>query len=251
MKEYRWVYFRLNRAFLEIFKPFFLYCELRTIFICVRHIKGGNSSRTGEVLFASLLSDETRDILRDRGDITSTIRDIEKAFLDLSKTFAGVGEVFDREGLAGFERELTARYLMAVAAQELHPLMKEFFVRIIDSRNILSLFKFLRLHPKSVPIFIPLGGIGEAVFAEIIKENDIPRLYRLAGLKGESPGQATLEGTLYRKMTAFLRKAGRDPLGVGPILDYLWRCSIEVMNLRVLSYGGDIEREKLKTELVH
>ena len=35
-----------------------------------------------------------------------------------------------------------------------------------------------------------------------------------------------------------------------PILDYLWRCSIEAMNLSVLYHGRDLEREAVTAELV-
>lgn len=251
MKEYRWIYLRLNRALLGVLSPFFLYCELRTIYICLRHIKDGATSRTGQVLFDSLLSDEMKDIFGKGSDVSSTVREIEKVFLGLSKTFEGVGEVFDHEGLRGFERELTVRYLVMAAGDRLHPLMKDFFVRIIDARNIISLYKFIRLRPGSVPAFIPLGSISDTVFTEIIEQNDDMRLYRLAGLRDEGPSHLTIEGTLYRNMTIFLKKAGRDPLGVAQVLDYLWRCSIEAMNLRVLSYGADIPKEKVSMELVN
>lgn len=251
MKEYRWVYLRLNRALLGIFTPFFLYSELRTIFICLRHIKGGTASRTGEVLFASLLSAEMKGILKKGTDVSSAVEDIEKAFLDLSDTFRGIAGVFDREGLSGFERELTVRYLKMAAGGRVHPLVKNFFVHIIDARNILSLYKFIRLHPASAPAFIPSGSISESAFTEIIAEDDSMRLYKLAGMKGDAPAHSTVEASVYKNVTLFLRNAGRDPLGVGTVLDYLWRCSVEAMNLRVLSYGGDIPKETLKMELVY
>jgi vacuolar-type H+-ATPase subunit C/Vma6 len=51
-------------------------------------------------------------------------------------------------------------------------------------------------------------------------------------------------------MTRRLQRSGRDPFGVAPILDYLWRCSIEAMNLNVLYHGRDIERDAVAAELV-
>ncbi len=251
IREYRWVYLRLNKALLAVFRPFFLYSELRTIFICLRHIKGGTASRSGEVLFPSLLSEEMKDILKKSSDVASAVRDIEKAFLELSDTFRGIAGVFDREGLGGFERELTVRYLVMAAGARLHPLIKKFFVHIIDARNILSLYKFIRLQPHGAPPFIPLGSVGESAFKEIIEENDSIRFYKLAGMKSDAPVHATVEASVYKNITLFLRKAGKDPLGVGTVLDYLWRCSVEAMNLRVLSYGEDIPKETLKMELVY
>jgi vacuolar-type H+-ATPase subunit C/Vma6 len=249
MKEYRWIYFRMDRALGQIFSPFFLYCELRTIFICLRHIKGGTASRIGEVLSPSLLSDGVKKILRESEDVTTAVKDIERTFLEVSKAFAGIAGICDREGLGGFERELVARYLVTAVRNGLHPLLKEFFVRIIDSRNIISCYKFLRLQPAGAPDFIPHGSIDKSAFAEIIKTKDITAVHRLAGIKDRA-ADSDVVGAVYGKMTAFLRRAGRDPLGAGPVLDYLWRCEREVVNMRLLSYGRDIDRETLRKELV-
>jgi len=251
MKEYRWVYLRMNSELREIFKPFFLHLELRTIFICLRNIKGGKTGDTRDVLSASLLSEDIKKVLTGHGDILSAVRGIEKRFLTLSDAFAGIADVCEREGLKGFERELTVRYLVTTVRSGPDPLVKNFFVRIIDSRNIISLYKYIRLGPKTVPAFIPCGSVGENMFLRIIERKDIAEVGRLAGTKNAGPGQLNVEIALYRKMTAFLRKAGRDPLGIGPVLDYLWRISLEAMNLSILYYGRDLERETVKGELVH
>lgn len=251
LKEYRWVYLRMNRDFLEIFRPFFLYCELRTIFICLRHIKGGNAKMAAGIFSSSLLSGEMKKVLSDSGDVATAARQIEKAFLDLSNTFSGVAEISERDGLERFERELTVRYLVMTVRNSLHPLIKKFFVRVIDARNIMALYKYLRLAPKTAPSFILYGSISESEFAGVIERKDILKIHRLAGIKDEGPGRSNIEKVLYRNITIFLRKAGRDPLGIGPVLDYLWRSSIEVMNLSVLYYAREMDRDTVKTELVH
>jgi vacuolar-type H+-ATPase subunit C/Vma6 len=251
MKEYRWVYLRMNSELREIFRPFFLYLELRTIFICLRNIKGGKTEETLNVLPASLLSEDIKKILAEREDILSAVRGIEKGFLTLSDAFAGIADVCDREGLKGFERELMVRYLVTTVRSGVDPLMKDFFVRIIDSRNIISLYKFLMLEPKTPPTFIPHGRVSESEFTGVIARKDIVGIRRLVGTKDEVPGLSNVESALYRKITAFLRKAGRDPLGIGPILDYLWRISLETMNLSILYYGKDLGRETVKGELVY
>ncbi len=251
MKEYRWVYLRMNRELRQIFRPFFLYLELRTIFICLRYIKDGRTDDARNVLEASLLSEDIKKVLTGRTDILSAAEVIEKGFLGLSDAFAGIANVCGREGLKGFERELTVRYLVYIVRSGTDPLLKNFFVRIIDSRNIISLHKYLRLGPKSAPSFIPRGSIAESVFLGIIERKDASLVGRLAGTDREGTGRLNVEIALYRQMTAFLRKAGRDPLGIGPVLDYLWRISLEAMNLSTLHYGRDLERETVKEELVY
>jgi hypothetical protein len=251
MKEYRWVYLRMNSGLREIFIPFFLYLELRTIFICLRNIKGGKAAEARNVLSASLLSEDIKKVLTKRADILSAVRGMEEGFLTLSDAFAGIADLCGREGLQGFERELTVRYLVATVRSGLDPLVKNFFVHIIDSRNIISLYKYLKLGPKTAPSFIPYGSLGETVFLKAIERKDFALVGRLAGTKEAGPGRMNVETALYRKITAFLRKAGRDTVGIGPVLDYLWRISLEAMNLSILYYGKDLEREAVTGELVH
>ena len=50
-------------------------------------------------------------------------------------------------------------------------------------------------------------------------------------------------------VTRLLRKAGRGPSGVGLILDYLWRCSLEATNLSILLYGSELDRETITPEI--
>lgn len=250
-REYRWVYIRMNSELREIFRPFFIYSELRTIFICLRNIHGGKVEKTGDTLLTSLLSEDIRSVLREGRDVPATVKVIEKRFLAISDSFAGVAAVCDREGIKGFERELTVRYLATIVRRRLHPLIKNFFVRIIDSRNIISLYKYLRLGPKTAPSFIPYGSISETVFLRTIERKDIAEVGRLAGIKKPGSGPLNVENALYRRMTVFLKRAGRDPSDIGPVLDYLWRSSLEVMDLSVLYYGRDMEREMVMMELVY
>ncbi len=71
-----------------------------------------------------------------------------------------------------------------------------------------------------------------------------------SGIKIETPDPTKVETSLYKGMTRFLKKEGREPFGAGPVLDYLWKCSLEAMNLSVLFYGKDLEREAVMAELV-
>ena len=249
MREYRRVYFLMNKKLRNIFRPFFLYSELRTILIRLRHIEGRKGEKNGNILLCSLLSEEFKKVLRESGDVTTAVREIERCFLSLSEGFAGIAGMYAGEGLRGFEKEFTDRYLLGTVKGKLHPLIKEFFVRIIDARNIISLDKYIRLNSKTAPSFISCGSMNGPAFAGIIAQKDLFALHRLAGIRDEGTGMT--EQALYRNITVFLRKAGRDPLSIGPILDYLWRISIEVVNLSILYYGRDIDRETIRRELVH
>ena len=89
---------------------------------------------------------------------------------------------------------------------------------------------------------------------EAIRKDDLTAVASLirecTGIKAEQPNPTILETSLYKWITRYLRQTAKDPFGVGPILDYLWRCSVEAMNLGVLFYGQDLERDAVTAELV-
>ena len=129
--------------------------------------------------------------------------------------------------------------------------MKDFFVSVIDSRNILSLYKYIRLNGKSVPPFITGGRISENMFMKIAAKKDLLEVgsmaHKLTKIASET---APIETSLNRMVTRLLRKAGREPLGVGLILDYLWRTSLEATNLSILLYGSETDRRIITEEMV-
>ncbi len=254
VQEYRWIYVQMNGKLRRIFYSFFLYSELRTIFICLRHMKEKSEGRTGELLAYSLLSEEIKTVFATREDVVDAVKDIERMFRAVSSEFGGLTELLDAEGLRGVEQHLTNVYLMHTIDTDLDPLIRDFFSRIIDSRNIMSLFKYQRLNSKTMPIFISGGSIPVSRLQKIVKEDDIfavtALIRELTGMKVDKPDPVLIESSLYKGITKFLRRTGNHPFGVGPIMDYLWRCSIEAMNLGILFYGKDVERDAVTAELV-
>jgi len=254
IREYRWVYEQMNRRLRGIFAPFFLYTELRTVFMCLRRLKDRKAGALDELLATSLLSDRVKDTLLVSEDLKAAIVSIESFFSSQSPRYAGLVVTLDTEGLRGFEQQLTDRYLAETVSSSIHPIMKGFFSKLIDARNAMSLYKYLRLDLTKQPAFIAGGSIPEAKLQEIARSDDQVKacalIQELTGVPVERPDPTSVELALYRGMTRWLRKAGRDPFGVAPILDYLWRCSIEAMNLRVLYYGRELEREVIAAEIV-
>ncbi len=254
LREYRWVYAQMNESLREIFRPLFLYTELRTIFICLRHLKREKDGRINDLLGDSLRAGEVADSLTASDDVATAVQGIERIFLTLSERFRGMVKALDDDGLRGVELHLTNTYLAVTAADDLHPVMESFIARLIDARNIMSTYKYLRMEKRALPAFIPGGTIpGERLGGVIEKGNlfGVNTIIRdFCGLKIDTPDPTKVEVALYKGITRFLRKGGREPFGAGPILDYLWRCSLEVMNLSVLFHGKDLEREAVLAELV-
>jgi vacuolar-type H+-ATPase subunit C/Vma6 len=251
LKEFEWVYSRMNRTLREIFRPFFLYVELNTIFICLRYAMGKETGKIERTLSSSLLSEKIKGILRGGENLFSVVGGIEDCFTYLSNRFSGLRNILENAGLQGVELTLSTRYLEYIVHSKLHPVMKDFFVSIIDSRNILSLYKYIWLNGKIAPPFITGGRISETMFMEIADKKDLLEIgsmvRKLIRIEFEA---ANIETSLYRMVTRLLRKAGREPLGVGLILDYLWRSSLEATNLSILLYGSEVDSGIITAELI-
>ena len=50
LQEHGWVYRQMDQSTRKAFAPYFLYAELRTIFICLRYLEGDRAQKAGEVL---------------------------------------------------------------------------------------------------------------------------------------------------------------------------------------------------------
>jgi vacuolar-type H+-ATPase subunit C/Vma6 len=125
---------------------------------------------------------------------------------------------------------------------------------LIDARNILSLAKLVKMNTSAEHPFISGGGIPTATLQQLLASKNRQGIEKiLKDFSGEvdvSFDLVKLEASLYRGISRSLVKGGRDILGIGPVLEYLWRCSIEAMNLSVLAYGHELERDIVAAELV-
>ena len=251
LKEFGWVYSQMNRTLREIFRPFFLYMELNTIFVCLRNARGKETGKIESILSLSLLSEKIKEILRGGEHLLSAVGGLEDCFTYLSDRFSGLRNILEDAGLQGVELTLSTRYLAYIVHSKLHPVMKDFFVSVIDSRNILSLYKYIGLNGKIAPPFITGGRISETMFMNTADKKDLLEIGSLVRkLTGVEPEAANIETSLYRMVTRLLRKAGREPLGIGLILDYLWRSSLEAINLSIILYGSAIDRGIITAEMV-
>lgn len=252
--EYRWLYHQMNGQLRETLSPFFLYTELRTLFICLRYVRELKGDRLRVILSGSLLCDEIRKILFRSQDELSAARGIEEKFLCLSGQFAGMAELMRQEGLKAFERELTDRFLSVIIRSALDPALITFFMRLIDARNILAVAKLLKTATQPKHLFIPGGSVDAGRLMDILKTKNGPAADKLllewTGEVVSSSDLTGVEASLYRGISRTLKRYGREPLGIGPFLDYLWKCSIEAMNLGILSHGHTLKREVVAAELV-
>jgi vacuolar-type H+-ATPase subunit C/Vma6 len=234
LREYRWIYIQMNGALRNIFWRFFIYSEFRTIFMCLRYKKGGYE-KIEELLGFSLLSDDLKELLRGDPDMTTAIGGVEGVFLSISDRFEGLKDIFMKDGLRGFEQVLTNVYLEDTIDSKLHHTIRDFFKYIIDSRNIIAVYKHIRWQMHDYPPIIRGGSVKEARLRRIFERQDISGITTLVQkLTGIITDAGNIENSLLKRTTRFLRETARDPLCIGVILDHLWRCHMETIKAELI-----------------
>ncbi|MEK6699169.1 MAG: V-type ATPase subunit [Nitrospirota bacterium] len=253
-REYEWVYLQMNSALRRIFKPFFTHQELRTLFLALRYKRGNDEKRLQEVLLASLLAKTVKTTLRDLPDVPAVLPEVERVLIVMSPRFSGLEDLFLRGGLGAVEQHITDTCLEHTVRSPLHPIMRGFFRRLIDMRNIMSLYKHQRWTMKDRPLFLRGGTIEEPVLTQAAGsrtgEGASDLIARLTGTAPEIITPTSVEHALIEGMTRLLKKEARTASEIGRILQYLWQCFIEARNLSAILAGRDMDRELVSQEIL-
>ncbi|MDI6801935.1 MAG: V-type ATPase subunit [Thermodesulfovibrionales bacterium] len=251
LKEYRWMYIQMNGALRNIFWRFFVYFELRAIFMCLRY-KKREYAKIEELLCSSLLSGALKELLRGDSDMMTVIGGIEDAFLSVSDRFGGLKDMFMKDGSKGFEQVLTNIYLENTIDSKLHHTIRDFFAYVIDSRNIIAVYKHIRWQMPDYPSFICGGGVREASLRRIFERQNISGVITLVQkLTGIITDAKNIENALLKGVNRFLRKTAKDPLCMGVILDHLWGCYVETVDAGIALHGRGLDSDAIATELIH
>jgi len=236
-----------------IFEPFFLPLELRTLFMALRLRAGGEEgSVLAGVLRFSLLNGPVKRLLREGAGLPAILAGVGEN----ADFWPGAGhalpEILQRHGLPECEERLVDACLGHGARRRLHPDMAWFVTRLIDMANSVALTKQLRWR-MAQHSFIEGGSIPVALLREAARdaEGGAARriIGRIAGVEAD-PALSGLVPLLAARLGRSLRRRGREPGGVGMILDYLWRRLAETRNLSLLLHGADLDREALEREMV-
>lgn len=252
LRELAWVYWRMNGNLRGVFAPLFQYLELRTLFLCLRNKAASEQQKVESLLSLSLLSRKLKGRLVKSEDVLAAVAGVEEVLAAADRSFKGLGKIYAQEGPRAFEQAVTDRFLRHTVGAGPHPALGRFFGYLIDSRNVLGLYKRLRWGVKAPPAFLAGGRLREVLLRQVWEQKDLSGLDRLISrLTGTGPKVgAKVEQALLTGMTRMLRRGGRDPLQVGVILDYLWRCQVEARNLSLLLSVEEGAREVLEGELI-
>lgn len=136
-------------------------------------------------------------------------------------------------------------------------LVREVMVMEVDAVNIATLMRICGLELKEArteDFYIPGGTIKDAVeFARIMSRRQPELVYEalqrampyreaLAGAwkAFEEKGESVFEDEMQKHIIRICLKMGKDPLGIGVIIEYMWRKYLEITNLRIIVRGKSI-----------
>jgi len=252
--EFRWVYRQMNERLRQTFAPLFLWFELRTIILCLRFRRGGEGGKAAGLLPASLLAKPVQQALTEEGEPAAVVDAVSGLLAAVAEPYRGLGAIYRERGGRVHEQRLVTLYLERMSALPLHPLLREFFRALIDMRNLVTLAKQLRWQLHEPQAFIRGGEITPERLGKALEEGTAAGLATLLAAlpdMGALPAaQLNPEQQLFGWLTGKVRRLGREPLGVGLVLDYLWRCFVQAHNLSLMIHGEGLDHETLQAELI-
>ncbi|MBN2027166.1 MAG: V-type ATPase subunit [Actinobacteria bacterium] len=127
----------------------------------------------------------------------------------------------------------------------------------IDSINIVTLMRICGLELKessAEDYFIPGGGIATAkdfarimalgqpedVYEALLKRTPYRKTLEKAWANFDERGESAFEDEMEKHMISACLKMSKDPLGIGVIIEYMWKKFLEITNLRIIIRGKSI-----------
>jgi hypothetical protein len=226
-REYRWLYFRLAPELANKLLPLFEYGELRTLLLGLRYLAAGEEKSLNELLRQSLLQQQLQRTLLRAGQVVAGVASLEKLLAADYPEFRGLTETYLRQGPGGLEQQLLGGYLpRAIAASRSAP-VAEVLGYLLDMRNLLAVYKHLRWRLPEPPVLLPGGRISVAAGQRCWRQQDLVALQQLVGKRSGLKEQFAAGGPeelLEQGLTNRCRQLAREPLQIGVLINYLWRC---------------------------
>ncbi|BCR04729.1 hypothetical protein DESUT3_17980 [Desulfuromonas versatilis] len=253
LKEHAWVYRQLNTRLRRRFAPAFCFFEIRTLVLALRNRKAREAGRVEEVLEQSLLDGRLLKPLRSIGSFQAAMTGLARQLAREAPDFAPLLAYAEQGELRPFENALAGAMLAHATHGCRHPLVRFFIASQIDLRNLFALAKHQRWQLEEIPELLPGGQLPHTRMTALIRAGRLETLERLVQRTLGPAIQLAdprLEIALLRRLSEKIRRQARDYEEAGPVLDYLWRRTLETRNLGVLLSGRDLPEETLAAELI-
>lgn len=250
-QEHFWAFSRMDEQVRRAMAPFFWLAEVRTLSVCLRLLARGSTS-LDHLLTYSLLAVSIKDLLRKSDGCAPALAELTAVLAGYDARFAGLADIYLTGGSGALEEALYEISLTIISDMPLHPQMRCYIALVIDSRNLTALAKRLRWRLDTIPLLLKGGTLPLPRLAELFELRDSAGLLHLAmRLGGLAPYSETAdpERVLYEAQRRVMRRLARQAEGIGPIIDYLWRCGNEAANIGLLERLESMGSEHAETEL--
>ncbi|TSK09018.1 MAG: hypothetical protein FPO08_06900 [Geobacter sp.] len=252
-EEYRWVYRQMDPGLRKRFAPYFLWFELRSILIALRHLRYGEKELVPLSIAGSMLSPDVRVLFSSAGapfaDASPLIRLLQAQVSDARQLAAWYREGKGRE----YERKMVSLYLEGVGREQLSPPVGLFFALLTDVKNLVALAKQLRWGVPDAAAFMDGGTIHRRLLCEELQKGgrELGQLLRKTLRRGTPESvPERVEHALLTHLTGRMRREARTRSGEAFILAYLWEYHLRARNEALRFRAGSFGEEGLETELI-
>jgi hypothetical protein len=247
-----WVYQRLNKRLRKRLEPFLDLMAMRSLVLTLRYTLVGEVAPVA-LLKNSLLAEALQQLLATTEDAETIVAQLEAALVKDYPFVAGLTVCYGQQGPGGVEQQLAEGILRHGLDRPGNDLINAVLSYLVDMRNCLMIHKLWRWQVTQAPPLTAGGNIATTGLQRIWATHDEDRLAsvttRLAGEPLFSAKTVAMEQCLLKGLTRLLRRAGRDPLGLAVIIEYLWRAQLATHN-QLLRQTLAVDREELLEEVL-
>ncbi len=252
-----WVYQRLNNRLRKQLEPFLDLLAMRNLTLALRYNLAGEPP-PAILMNNSLLAEPLKRLTMATEDSETTIAQIEALLTKDYPFVSGLATTYRHQGPGGMEQQLTSGILQHGLTRSGNNILSDNILKgtlcyLIDMRNFLMINKLWRWQVNQAPQLTAGGKAETTSLQRIWATHDSDRLSkltsRLAGEPMVSTETRSMEQCLLNGLTRFLLRAGRDPLGMAVVIEYLWRAQLIVHN-QVLWKSLALDREELLEEVL-
>ena len=247
-----WVYLRLNRRLRKGLTPFLDLLAMRTLTLGLRYSLAGETP-PATLLGNSLLAEPLQQLVTMPKESEARIAQLEAALVNDYPFAVGLTAHYQNQGPGGVEQQLAAGILRQGLNRSGSGILEAALRYLVDMRNCLMINKLWRWQVSQAPPLTDGGMLAITGLQRVWAGHDSERLARLARRRAGEPMLARepigMEQCLLRGLTRLLRRSGRDPLGLGVIIEYLWLAQLAVHN-QLLQQALGVDRRELLEEVL-
>ena len=251
----RWVFERMNPSLSRHLRPYLELIAAQSLIHALRLSRAEKRERLGHLLQRSLLHPLLQKQLLAATSFEALTVFLEQWLAPQCPAMSGLVTTYQAQGPGGLEEQLEAGLLgRSVAAARSRP-VRRLLTWLVDRRNLLTLAKYRRWQVEQDPPLLPGGTVSGVRLQRLWRLHDTAWLdlaaRRIPGF-AEPPDAdpRSIEMCLLQGISKDLRRLGRDPLGPGVLVDYLWRCQIAARNRALFLNLGEEQDELLNETLV-